>query len=349
MKKQIVNLDKIGSVLKNVHPSQEVSVHYGEIDPVEGQVVVVQALNSQKKYGELELIDGRMSKIQEGDYIAGALGTRKALEGIVGMIPEKIGSGDVLNILNLGGLIGKALSWNKDYVSSPVQVKVLGSIFVNDTPLNIHTFSIPPQTSFDVKIPVIVIMGTAMGTGKTTVATSLVHTLSKQKNLNVAAAKLTGVAAQRDILAMQDAGAKQTLTFLDIGLTSTINHQAAVVPATKTILNILAKSNPDVIVAELGDGIIGWYGVDKLLENKEFIKLVSFTIVCAHDLVGAVGAQTMLNTHGLEVDFFSGPVTNNMAGTDYLEGILHIPSQDIREDYSHLLQTLMKKGVIHHD
>ena len=40
----------------------------------------------------------------------------------------------MLNILNLGGVMGKALSWNKDYVTSPVQVKVLGSIFLNDTP-----------------------------------------------------------------------------------------------------------------------------------------------------------------------------------------------------------------------
>ena len=49
------------------------TVNYGEIDPLEGEVIVVQALNGQKKYGELELIDGRMSKVLEGDYIAGAL------------------------------------------------------------------------------------------------------------------------------------------------------------------------------------------------------------------------------------------------------------------------------------
>ena len=98
-------------------------------------------------------------------------------------------------------------------------------------------------------------------------------TYFQNRKLNVAAAKLTGVATQRDILAMHDAGAQQALSFLDIGLTSTINQQEAVVPAAKTILNILAKSNPDIIVAELGDGIIGWYGVDKLLENKEFISL----------------------------------------------------------------------------
>ena len=139
------------------------------------------------------------------------------------------------------------------------------------------------------------------------------------------------------------------LTFLDIGVTSTINQQDAVVPAAKTILNNLAKSNPDIIVAELGDGIIGWYGVDKLLEDKEFTSLVSFTIVCAHDLVGAFGAQSILKKHGLIIDYFSGLVTNNTAGTDYLEDVLQTPSQDIRDGYSKLLKTLVKKGVIHHD
>lgn len=348
MKINKIKLDKIGSVLKNVKLPLAIK-YIPEISASEGEAIVAQVIGSRKKYGEIELTDGRMSKMREGDFIAGALGERKALEGIVGTIPEKIKCGDDLNILNLGGVIGTAVSWNKDHVSSPVTVKVLGSVFHNDKPVNIHNYSLKPETKLKMKIPIIAVMGTSMGVGKTTVATELIHVLVKQKGLKVAAAKLTGVATQRDILAMKDVGAVKTLTFHDVGLTSTLNNHDGVVPATKTILNTLSLVKPDIIVVELGDGIIGWYGVEKLLNDKEFIQSVSFIILCASDLVGAVGAKDLLIRKGLIPDFFAGPVTNNTAGTDYLEQILKIPASDIRDDISKLLKVLEKKGVIKHD
>ncbi len=348
MQKIKIKLDKIGSVLKNVKLPFEV-ISTPNIHSIEGEAVIVQILGAQKKYGELELIDGRMSKLREGDIIAGALGERKALEGIVGIIPKKINYGNVLNILNLGGVIGIAVSWNKDFITSAVKVKVLGSVVVDKRPVNIHNYSLQPQTKICNKVPIIVVLGTAMGVGKTTVATELIHTLVKQKGLRVAAAKLTGVATQRDILAMKDVGALQALTFHDVGLTSTLNNHDGVVPATKTIINTLSKEGPEIIVVELGDGIIGWYGVEKLLNDKEFIQSVSFTIICAHDLVGAKGAKDLLEKKGLIPDFFAGPVANNTAGTDYLEQILKIPAADIRDNKSKLLKVLIEKGIFKHD
>ena len=51
----------------------------------------------------------------------------------------------------------------------------------------------------------------------------------------------------------------------------------------------------------------------------------------------------MLKNLNLKIDFFAGPVTNNTAGTDYIENILKIPSQDIRYDTNKLLQVLKRK------
>lgn len=348
MKKKIIKIDKIGSVLKNVNLSLDVAV-MSKIKPLKGEAIVVQALESQKKYGELELTSGRLSKIKEGDLIAGTLGERMALEGIVGEVPKAIGYGDTLNILNLGGVIGKAISWNKDVVSSPIKVKVLGSIVINKKTVNIHNFSLKAKTKLHITVPLIIVVGTSMAVGKTTVACELIHLLKKQKGLKVAAAKLTGVATQKDILSMQDAGAVNALTFHDVGLTSTINDHDSVVPAAKTILNLLNMEGPDIIVVELGDGILGWYGVDKLLKDQEFINSVSFTILCAHDLVGAIGAAEIIKKAGSAVNFFAGPVTNNTAGTDYLEQKLKIPAQDIRDGSFKLLKALIDKGVISHD
>ena len=348
MKTQKIIVNKIGSVLKNINLNQQVYISK-KIHAVEGQAVVVKVLEEQTKYGKLELTTGLMSKIKKGELIVGVLGERKALAGIVGIVPKEIKTGDVLNVLNIGGVIGKATSWNKDFVNLPIPVKLLGEIIVNNKNLNIHD-SIQKLDSILIKtVPLIVVMGTAMNVGKTTATVKLIQSIKNKTKLNLVAAKLSGIAAQKDILAMKKAGANQVLSFLDVGISSTINNHGLVVPAAKTIINKLTKEKPDLIVVELGDGIIGWYGVEKLLNDKEFSKAMSFNIMCAHDLVGAKGSYDMLKNLNLKINFFAGPVTNNTAGTDYIENILKIPSQDIRYDTNKLLQVLKKKGVIKYD
>ncbi len=348
MKTQKIIVNKIGSVLKNTNLNQQVYISK-KIHAMEGQAVVVKVLEEQTKYGELELTNGLMSKIKKGELIVGVLGERKALAGIVGIVPKEIKTGDVLNVLNIGGVIGKATSWNKDFVNLPIPVKLLGEIIVNNKNLNIHD-SIQKLDSILIKtVPLIVVMGTAMNVGKTTATVKLIQSIKNKTKLNLVAAKLSGIAAQKDILAMKKAGANQVLSFLDVGISSTINNHGLVVPAAKTIINKLTKEKPDLIVVELGDGIIGWYGVEKLLNDKEFSKAMSFNIMCAHDLVGAKGSYDMLKNLNLKINFFAGPVTNNTAGTDYIENILKIPSQDIRYDTNKLLQVLKKKGVIKYD
>ena len=348
MKTQKIIVNKIGSVLKNINLNQQVYISK-KIHAVEGQAVVVKVLEEQTKYGKLELTTGVMSKIKKGELIIGVLGERKALAGIVGIVPKEIKTGDVLNVLNIGGVIGKATSWNKDFVNLPIPVKVLGEVIMNNKSLNIHD-SIQKLDSVLLKTaPLIVVMGTAMNVGKTTATVKLIQSIKNKTKLNFVAAKLSGIAAQKDILAMKKAGADQVLSFLDVGISSTINNHGLVVPAAKTIINKLTKKKTDLIVVELGDGIIGWYGVEKLLNDKEFSKAMSFNIMCAHDLVGAKGSYDMLKILNLKIDFFAGPVTNNTAGTDYIENILKIPSQDIRYDTNKLLQVLKKKGIIKYD
>ena len=70
----------------------------------------------------------------------------------------------------------------------------------------------------------------------------------------------------RDALSMLDAGAVSALTFNDTGIAST--HAGMTVTWHAGIFNRLADaaaSKPDVIVAELGDGILGEYGVQDIL------------------------------------------------------------------------------------
>lgn len=342
---QTIKVDKVGSVAKSLKFSKSVDIS-SEIPASDGVVIAVRSLTRKKKYGELELSNGRFAKISKGDVIIGALGERKALEGIVGSIPANIKVGDTLEILNLGGVIGKAESWNKDFVPSPIQVEVLGAVHVDGKVSNLHTSALKLASHIEKLPPLIVVIGTAMNTGKTTVATETIRLLSRIGKQRVGAAKITGVATQRDVLSMRDAGAIKTMSFQDVGLTSTINHKGRVVPAAKTILNTLAQEKVDSIVVECGDGIIGWYGIDKLLRDQEFRNAISFVIFCAHDVVGAFGGYKTMKRLGVGIDYFAGPVTNNTAGTDYLEEELHVPSQDIRDSKEKLALALKKKKLL---
>jgi len=347
-KKSIKKIDKIGSVLKNLPLPVNTEVT-AKIQSKEGEVIIVKALKSQKKYGEIELANGQMSKVKKGDVIAGVLGQRKALEGIVGIVPKHLKVNDTIHILSLGAVLGIAQSWNPDFIDSPLPVQVLGAIVQGSSTLNIQSFSLKPEAILHKSAPIVLILGTSMGVGKTTLVKEVVHLLVKEKGFKVAAGKLTGVAAKRDLLAMKKAGAHPVLSFLDVGLTSTIDKDEVIAYATNTILNSLNEAQPELIVVELGDGVVGWYGVYTLLQNKEFIKSVSFIIGCANDLVGATGLCEVLRKIGLKIDFFAGPVTNNTAGTDYLEQFFKIPSQDLRYSHAKLIQTLLKKGVLNHD
>src|SRR5438552_3434451 len=123
--------------------------------------------------------------------------------------------------------------------------------------------ALPPEVIVG-GVPVVYVAGTCMNAGKTVAATELVRGLTRG-GLRVAAAKLTGVSLMRDALSMLDAGAVAALTFNDVGIAST--HAGVTVSTAKGIFNRLAGTRPDVIVAELGDGILGEYGVQDILHD----------------------------------------------------------------------------------
>ena len=140
----------------------------------------------------------------------------------------------------------------------------------------------------------------------------------RSRGYRLAAAKLAGVATQRDLLNMQDHGAAFALSFSDAGLPSTTHTDSCVVPAAKGILAALSAHQPDAILVEFGDGIMGHYGVDLLLQDRDLMQHVKAHILCANDLVAAWGGLQFLGTLGLEIDCVSGPATDNSAGVDYI-------------------------------
>ena len=76
---------------------------------------------------------------------------------------------------------------------------------------------------------------------------------------------------------------------------------------------------PDAIVFELGDGLLGAYGVEAILRDKEIVNVITSLVLCANDPVGAWGGSKLLREEfGIEPTVISGPATDNQVGIDII-------------------------------
>ena len=330
-----VTVDRISSSTRNARLAREVTVGR-TIVPAEGYVLAVRILNDKTTYNTVEDVHGRMVPLREGDVLAGTLGARRALFGYAGVVPERIEAGDTIDVLNLGGILGASTTAHPE-LGPPFRAEVLGAILafpeLGDRigrPAHIRDNAVPPAGRLLPGAPVVYVAGTCMNAGKTVAATALVRGLARA-GLTVAAAKLTGVALMRDALSMLDAGAATALTFNDAGAASTAAGMT--VPLAKGILNRLRLGAPDVIVAELGDGILGEYGVQDILLDDELMAASSAHVVAAPDPVAAWGAAMLYRDRFRQpIIAVTGPVTDNEVGRDAVRRDLGLPSHNARRD-----------------
>jgi hypothetical protein len=321
-------LDKIASSTARLALPREVEIS-PHVEAKEGNVLAVRALMEKSVYDRLELTTGRMAKINKGDVMAGTLGYRRALKGFVGTIPDSIHVGDTIHVLNIGGVLGICIGKNPD-VGSPLEVEVLGTVMLDGSPANIARNAIPSREDLPPCPPLVVVAGTCMSAGKTAAASEIVKRFA-QSGTRVAAAKLSGVAALRDTLDMEDHGAFATLSFLDCGLPSTA-HVTDLAPYARAILGELASRNPDVIVLELGDGILGDYHVGSFFQHADLLAATKAVVMCANDLVAAWGAKKLMEEWKIPITVVSGPVTDNQTGTDYISQELKLPAANAKSD-----------------
>jgi hypothetical protein len=341
-----IRLDRIASSTRNAALGTEVIVG-DEIVAAEGYVLAVRLLEDKSTYNTLEDLSGRMVALRAGDVLAGTLGIRRALRGYAGDVPATISVGDTIEVLNLGGILGRCTSVNPD-IGPPFKAEVLGAVLtfpeLGDRigrPAHIGDHAIPPAETLTCNVPVVYVAGTCMNSGKTVAATELVRGLSRS-GLRVAAAKLTGVSLMRDALSMRDAGAVAALTFNDAGAAST--HAGMTVPVARGLFNTLTEplgARPDVIVAELGDGILGEYGVQDILLAPDLMALGAAYVMAAPDPVGCWGARELMSRDfGLPITVITGPATDNSVGRDYITGTLGLPAVNARRDADGLVSVV---------
>lgn len=340
---RLVRVDKIASSTINAGLAHELeitpSLPAGR-SPLPGDVVVVRTLTDNATYNTLELVTGRMAKINPGDVIAGVLGYRRALKGFVGDVPESVKAGDRLHLLNLGGVIGCCLGHHHS-LSNAIEVEVLGLPVRKGAIANISAGAIEPRESLGARVPLVMVAGTCMNSGKTYAAAEIIKHLARA-GTKVGAAKLSGVACLRDTLNMQDHGASQTLSFLDCGLPSTV-RAGSLAPIAKGIISSLAAHEPECIVLELGDGIIGGYGVETILDDRELMLATAALVFCASDFVGAWGGRELLGRRGVSIDVVTGPVTDSQMGADFVRKEIGVPAANAVRDGEQLASIVKEK------
>ena len=325
-----VVVDKIASVAQHSDLGHELRLS-PEIPCEEGVLVAVRVQNNKTRYNQLELTSGRMATVNQGDIVVGALGHRKALRGYSGHLPEKLTVGDTVQLLNIGGVLGVCDSANPD-VGPPFDCEVLGTVL--HFPYLAERIGLPARAGtrqFDEKaeldthgVPVVALAGTCMDSGKTAAACAIVSRL-RHLGFNIAACKATGVSLRRDILTMEDAGAQETMIFSDFGIVTTTSDNGPAL--TRLLLTELSADRPDVIVLELGDGLLGAYGVEAILSDASIRDAMTAVILCANDPVSAWGgARILRDTFGIEPAVVTGPATDNAVGIDQINERLSIPA-----------------------
>lgn len=335
---RILEVDKIGSATSPLSLTKIVAVIDSNPAPQVGDVVVVRALSESATYGNLELPSGRLARINSNDVLLGVLGKRRALKGFVGDVPDRIEAGDKLHLLNMGGLIGVCLGHHSS-LSDAIEVEVLGiACDADENVLNIADRALEPTDFLVTGAPIVVVAGTCMNSGKTVAATEIIKQ-AHHAGLKVAGAKLSGVACLRDTLNMEDHGASATASFLDCGMPSTVDA-GDLAPMAKAVLNKLNESEPDLIVVELGDGIVGGYAVDSILQDAQIRAATSAFVFCASDYVGVIGGVEVLRRLGIEIDVVAGSVTDSKMGEEFVESTLHLAAGNARRDGGRLFRLI---------
>ncbi len=254
----------------------------------------------------VELTTGRRATLYAGDEVLLCYGNRYAPDQFEAVVPDDIGA---CHMVAAGGIAGLALSWHAS-MRSPTEIMPLG--IVGDAagePLNVRDFRIA-ATGCDIRIPIILSVGTSMNSGKTTTAAKLIHGLSKA-GMAVGAAKITGTSAGKDTWLMRDSGARSVLDFNDAGFATTYKVAVNEIEAGAwRLVQQLQAGGAEVAVVEVADGLLQQETRD-LLERPTFRHRIGAVVFSSLDSMGAVTGTRWLQQHGYHVPFLAGVMTNS--------------------------------------
>ena len=285
-----------------------------------GDYVVGKITDPGNEMMKIELINGRMRGFMKEDLVVGALGERYATLEATGSWKEVEEDG-IMHLLTGGGLLGKCTS-KSAFLPNLIELEYKGHVRRDGEIIKMDDFVKEAKYS-KFNIPVILLVGTSMSAGKTTVARIIVNHL-KRAGLNIVAGKLTGASRFRDILSLKDVGANHIFDFVDMGLPSSIFPREKF---RKKLIQLLSRINEvkdDVAVIELGASPLEPYNGDVAFEElKASVKCI---VLCASDPYAVYG---VMKSFDFVPDLVSGIATNTLAGAELIEKLCEVKALNL--------------------
>jgi hypothetical protein len=297
-----------------------------DLRPRAGDLVLARVVQLGQ-HQKLESPHGRRAQLYEGDEIIVAFGERYAPDQFEAVVPEDIGSCD---LVAGGGVAGKVISRHAR-MRAATRIEPVG-LLADDAGkvLNLARFGLPLARAKSALPPVVAVVGTSMNAGKTTAAAGLIHGLSRA-GLAVAATKVTGTGSGGDLWTMLDAGARSVLDFSDLGHASTAGLAEARIEAVAlSLIAHSAASKPDVIVVEVADGLLQ-RETGALLRSPRLRDQLHGVLFAAGDAMGALAGHDWLVGAGHRVLGVSGLVSASPLGMREAEAALGRPVLTLAE------------------
>ena len=267
-------------------------------------------------YNEIELPTGRMVELVRGDRFIGAFGVREATREGTGTWRAAEPKGR-MHALTSAGLMGQLTS-KSPYRPAFLSVEYQGHVMINGEKATMRRFvqSIPDRPF---QTPTVLVTGTSMSAGKTTVAKIIIRRL-KRMGHRVLGAKLTGAGRYRDIQGMGDAGADWIYDFVDVGLPSTVCPENKYRSRVSELLSMMAGEAADVAVVEIGSSPLEPYNGEPAIESVSHV--VECMTLAATDPYAVRGVMDALD---MKPDFACGPATNTEAGRRLTRELCNVP------------------------
>lgn len=301
-----------------------------------GDFVIGDITGPQNRPLQVELASGRMVQALKGDRVVGAFGNRAATLEAVGNWEDI--SGHAMHAMTSAGLFGAVTSLST-LIPPLTHLEYVGHAMRDDQKVVMSDFRIHEEGTFD--IPVVLLVGTSMSSGKTTTGRLVVHELERI-GLNVIGAKLTGAGRYRDILSYRDAGASAIFDFVDAGLPSTVVPETEFRRVIRPLLHHINGLSPDVAVIEAGASPLEPYnGTAAIKEIGE--DNIRCKILCASDPYAVVGVE---KAFGLRPDLVTGPATSTSAAIDLVRKLTGVAALNVMDpDCLPALRSVLKESL----
>lgn len=286
-----------------------------------GDYVAAEVLSTSSGQ-RVELPNGRMIEVAEGDLVLGALGRRYATLEATGTW-ELVEADGRMSLLTGAGLLGKCTSLSM--VHAPLtEVEYRGHVHARGHKATMQDWvEAPPELAFET--PTVLLIGTSMSAGKTTAARIVIRQL-KAMGREVLGAKITGAGRYRDVLTMGDAGADAIFDFVDMGLPSTVCPPERYRDALRGLLSRMAAAEADVAVIESGASPLEPYNGAIAIEKIQHA--VECTILASSDPYAVVGVMEAFDARP---DLVTGIASNTKAGIELTEELTGIRTLNVRD------------------